>query len=213
LFVRSGWPSAWPAAAAAAAMVRGATPIRLSRLLRLRLRRRPANASPTIRGIIARDDERRPSRLLDLMVTKPGLLSGIACRVALAAMVAAATAAHADADGASVTGTRCDEAAAYHLKTSVPLSIRTAIRGPSFDISIRSGEYRPNRGCGAQGQARLNASLRIEGLADRSAPRPPNARMPFDLETLPVKIGGRRFVLSRFTLDRRGVLGMISTRF
>ena len=194
-------------------MVGGATPIRLSRLLRLRLRRRPANASPPRRGIIARDNQRRPSRLLDLMVTKPSVLFGIACRIALAAMIAAATAAHADADGASVSGTRRDEAAAYNLKTSVHLSIRAAIRAPAFDISIESGEYRPRRGGGTQGQVRSNWSLRIDRVADRSATRPPNARMPFDLETLPVKVGGRRFVLSRFTMDRRGVLGMISTRF
>lgn len=120
--------------------------------------------------------------------------------VALAILASAANGAQVSgqASGAPAPGTRWGEPAAFRLKGTVRMrSARESARRRSA--------------VAATGQPVSNWSPRIgvgSGQSARNAARP-----PFSLETLPVRIGGQRFVLSRFTMNRAGVRGMISTAF
>ncbi|WP_230558858.1 hypothetical protein, partial [Sphingomonas segetis] len=65
---------------------------------------------------------------------------------------------------------------------------------------------------GARAEAESNWSPRTGGAGGGQLARPAG-RPPFNLETLPVTLGGQHFILSRFTMSRAGVRGMISTAF
>jgi len=147
---------------------------------------------------------------------RAGVLSRFACRAILALMAAAATVSHAagPARNAPAPETRWGDAAAYKLKAAGrgPI-LDQAARSRTFEHSLVTADYRPTRGGTGKDQAGSNWSPRIAQGAGRSASPRRLARAPFDLETLPVTVLGRRFVFSRFTMNRKGVRGMVSTDF
>ena len=146
---------------------------------------------------------------------RAGVLSRFACRAILALMAAAATVSHAAGPdrNAPAPGTRWGEAGTYKLTTARPPILYQTARGRTFEHSLATADYRPKRGPAGKDQAGSNWSPRIAQDAGRSASPRRLARAPFDLETLPVTVLGRRFVFSRFTMNRKGVRGMVSTDF
>lgn len=121
--------------------------------------------------------------------------------VALAAMAWATAAAHAGGlpPDAAASGTRWGEAAAFSLKATV--RVRSVPR--TFAGRIRSHGN----------DAGSNWIPRVRDGGGTGASVRGTGRPPFNLETLPVTIGGHSFILSRFTMSRAGVRGMISTAF
>ena len=120
--------------------------------------------------------------------------------VSLLALAIIAWAAAAPQVGTRASDARWGESAAFSLKAT--FSVRSV--PPTVTGRSRSG---------TEGVAASNWSPRLPGGAGPGRSARGAGRAPFNLETLPVTIGGQRFVLSRFTMSRAGVRGMISTAF
>jgi len=127
---------------------------------------------------------------------------GSAALLALAILASAPAAAQAGgpASNAPAPRMRWSDAAAFSLKATVPV--------PTMPLTVAG-----RRGSGAKGVARSNWSPRIRGGAGPGASAWGPGGPRFNLEAVPVTIGGQRFILSRFTMSRAGVRGMISTAF
>jgi hypothetical protein len=77
----------------------------------------------------------------------------------------------------------------------------------SSDVRARRGELRAQIETGSHPSRRIFKST----TRDLLSPGYPGPR--FNLETLPVRVLGRRLVVSHFTVGRKGVRAMLSTRF
>ena len=82
-----------------------------------------------------------------------------------------------------------------------------------FENFVGAAEARSKRRYRGIGRADSSWSPRIGEGNRLDSPAWHLGDAPFNMETLPVTILGRRIVLSHFTVNRRGVRGMLSTAF
>jgi hypothetical protein len=110
--------------------------------------------------------------------------------------------------------THWGQASSYHLETTIRvLSVNVPVRGASFGDSPVSVSKTPKFGGDAKVESGSNWSPRVERFSGRGAAILRRTSKHFNLETVPVTVLGRRFVFSRFTVNRRGVHGTLSTGF
>ena len=150
------------------------------------------------------------------LVTSAGILFALACRGVLVMMAIGATIANAAAPGRNPPALekRWGGGVSYKLEERTLTSrIGGAPGGLIFENPIVAGDMRRKRGSRGVDQASSSWSSRIgkAGRQDFSAQGLVSAS--WKMETLPVTVLGQRFVLSHFTLNRRGARGMISTAF
>jgi hypothetical protein len=95
--------------------------------------------------------------------------------------------------------------------TRVP-GMNSLARNRSLEVSAVQATARRHDG-GAQNRLGADRPPRIGNLSGDYDTLRRLDRRRLNVETVPVTILGRRFMLSRFTVDRRGVRGMVSTEF
>jgi hypothetical protein len=150
------------------------------------------------------------------VVKEAGVLFAFVFCAALATMAPAAGFARAVPPVRQVpeAGTHWGQASSYHLETTIRvLSVNAPVRGASLGDFPVSVSKTLKSGGDAKVESGFDWSPRVGRFSSRGAATLRRTSKHFNMETVPVTLLGRRFVFSRFTVNRRGVHGTLSTGF
>ena len=189
--------------------------LRLHLRLRLPPQRTALRCVPAPRGTIAKDEDRGSAPLLRAFAVKEvGAL--FAFWAALATMVPSAGFARTvpPVPQAREATTLWGQASGYRLETTIRFfSVSAPVRGRSLEDTPVAFSKTPKFGGEPKVDSGSDGSPRFGRTGREGTPTTGRANKHFNLETVTVTVLGRRFVFSRFTVNRRGVHGTLSTGF